>query len=291
MSRGSGSPARFGGLSTARLRALLQDEPQLQRMARLSAQFQSLQVEREMCLALNYTLAKENLSLQPQLENGKASLAIKYQELKEIREACQEKQQQVVACLEKWNPQSALTHLQADLDAAETESEVQIEKFLSQEMPLDVFLESFQQSRMLSHLRRTQVEKLQELLKKQQPPSLCSTRSKGQEPPSANPAPTHVALVQNKATPKMFQLRYSFTPAILVSSDAVSPFPMAVAPPSRNLPPLGPSAGQMPVSRAHPPRLCSPLRLIGHIPLLSPRPFRVEPSRLSCQQKQEPPHR
>ncbi|XP_025067174.1 vacuolar protein sorting-associated protein 37D isoform X2 [Alligator sinensis] len=253
------------------------------------SQFQSLQLEREMCLALNYTLAKENLSLQPQLENGKASLAIKYQELKEMREACQEKQQRVAAYLEKWNPQSALTRLQADLDAAETESEVQMEKFLSQEMPLDAFLESFQQSRMVSHLRRTQVEKLQELLKK--PPSLRSTCSKGQEPPSPSPAPTHIALVQNKATPKMFQLHYGFTPAILVSSDAVIPFPMAVAPPSRNLPPLGPSAGQMPVSRAHPPRLCSPLRLMGHISLLSPRPFRVEPSRLSCQQKQEPPHR
>ncbi|KYO33245.1 vacuolar protein sorting-associated protein 37D [Alligator mississippiensis] len=252
--------------------------------------FQSLQLEREMCLALNYTLAKENLSLQPQLENGKASLAIKYQELKETKEACQEKQQRVAAYLEKWNPQIALTHLQADLDAAETESEVQMEKFLSQEMPLDAFLESFQQSRMVSHLRRTQVEKLQELLKKK-PPSLYSTCSKGQEPPLASPAPTHVALVQNKATPKMFQLHCGFTPAILVSSDAVIPFPMAVAPPSRNLPPLGPSAGQMPVSRAPPPRLCSPLRLIGHISLLSPRPFRVEPSRLSRQQKQEPPHR
>lgn len=48
-----------------------------------------------MCLASNCTLARVNLSLRPQLEDGKASLAIKYQELQEIREACWDKQQRL----------------------------------------------------------------------------------------------------------------------------------------------------------------------------------------------------
>lgn len=58
-------------------------------------QFQSLQLEREMCLASNCGLARVNLSLRPRLEDGKASLAIKYQELREIREACWDKQQRL----------------------------------------------------------------------------------------------------------------------------------------------------------------------------------------------------
>lgn len=58
-------------------------------------QFQSLQLEREMCLASNCTQARVNLSLRPRLEDGKASLAIKYQELQEIREACWDKQQRL----------------------------------------------------------------------------------------------------------------------------------------------------------------------------------------------------
>lgn len=61
----------------------------------LSPQFQSLQLEREMCLASNCGLARVNLSLRPRLEDGKASLAIKYQELREIREACWDKQQRL----------------------------------------------------------------------------------------------------------------------------------------------------------------------------------------------------
>lgn len=48
-----------------------------------------------MCLAANCTLARVNLSLRPRLEDGKASLAIKYQELREIREACWDKQQRL----------------------------------------------------------------------------------------------------------------------------------------------------------------------------------------------------
>ncbi|XP_062448695.1 vacuolar protein sorting-associated protein 37D [Rhea pennata] len=119
-----------------------------------------------MCLVSNYTMAKENLSLRPRLENGKASLAIKYQELREIKETCWDKQQRLGTYLEKWSPQSALVQLQANLNAFEAESEAQVEKFLSQDLPLDSFLESFCQSRTRSHICRTQLEKLQELLQK-----------------------------------------------------------------------------------------------------------------------------
>ncbi|NWY62285.1 VP37D protein, partial [Chionis minor] len=131
-------------------------------------QFQSLQLEREMCLASNCTLARVNLSLRPRLEDGKASLAIKYQELQEIREACWDKQQRLEVYLEKWSPQSALSHLRAKLDASEAESEAQVEQFLAQDLPLNSFLESFCQSRTQSHICRTQLEKLQELLQKGQ---------------------------------------------------------------------------------------------------------------------------
>lgn len=56
-----------------------------------------------MCLASNCTLARVNLSLRPRLEDGKASLAIKYQELQEIREACWDKQQR----LGEWGAESS----------------------------------------------------------------------------------------------------------------------------------------------------------------------------------------
>ncbi|XP_072799215.1 vacuolar protein sorting-associated protein 37D isoform X2 [Vicugna pacos] len=92
-----GSPGRFGILSTGQLRDLLQDEPKLDRIVRLSRKFQGLQLEREACLASNYALAKENLALRPRLEMGRAALAIKYQELREVAESCADKLQRLGA--------------------------------------------------------------------------------------------------------------------------------------------------------------------------------------------------
>ncbi|NXN66909.1 VP37D protein, partial [Himantopus himantopus] len=160
-------------------------------------QFQTLQMEQEMCLASNCTQARVNLSLRPRLEDGKASLAIKYQELQEIREACWDKQQRLEAYLEKWSPQSALGHLQAKLDASEAESEAQIEQFLAQDLPLNSFLESFCQSRTQSHVCRMQLEKLQELLQKGQVGRVPA----GRPGALASPAPARLAPLRSGVAP------------------------------------------------------------------------------------------
>ncbi|XP_077852652.1 vacuolar protein sorting-associated protein 37D isoform X3 [Macaca mulatta] len=174
-----GSPGRFGILSTGQLRDLLQDEPKLDRIVRLSRKFQGLQLEREACLASNYALAKENLALRPRLEMGRAALAIKYQELRE-------------------------------------------------------------RGRALAHLRRTQAEKLQELLRRRER--------------SAQPAPTSAA-----DPPKSF-------PAAAVLPTGAARGPPAVP---RSLPPLD--------SRPVPPLKGSPGCPLGPAPLLSPRPSQPEP--------------
>lgn len=57
-------------------------------------------------MASNCTQARVNLALRPRLEDGKASLAIKYQELQEIREACWDKQQR----LGEWGAACGLRH-------------------------------------------------------------------------------------------------------------------------------------------------------------------------------------
>ncbi|XP_074120179.1 vacuolar protein sorting-associated protein 37D [Sminthopsis crassicaudata] len=251
-----GSPGgRFGILSTGQLRDLLQDEPKLDRIVRLSRKFQGLQLEREACLASNYTLAKENLALRPRLEMGKAALAIKYQELRELVESCWDKQQRLEVNVQRWNPQCALNGLRAELEEAEQEAEEQMEQLLLGEQSLEAFLPAFQRGRALAHLRRTQAEKLQELLLKQgrpQPPT---------PPPPPSPPPA-------AAPTKLFQLRYALAPATaaLLPSGVARGLPAA----PRNLPPLD----SRPVL---PPGQGSPLRLLGQASSLSPRPPQSEP--------------
>ncbi|XP_014815233.1 PREDICTED: vacuolar protein sorting-associated protein 37D [Calidris pugnax] len=238
-----------------------------------------------MCLASNCTLARVNLSLRPRLEDGKASLAIKYQELREIREACWDKQQRLDAYLEKWSPQSALGHLQAKLDVSEAESEAQIEQFLAQDLPLDSFLDSFCQSRTRSYVCRTQLEKLEELLQKGQV-GRVPVGPMGHPGAVASPAQARLAPLRSGVAPKAFDLSYGFVPAFLIPSEAVVPFAMPAAMPRHHLPALGHQPSS-PCSEISSPG--SPLCLIRHIPLLSPQPFRRQ-QRLR-HQKQEPPHR
>ncbi|POI31343.1 hypothetical protein CIB84_004906 [Bambusicola thoracicus] len=203
-------------------------------------QFQALQREREERLAANSALARDNLALRPRLEDGKAALAIKYQELREVREACRAKLRRLEAYLEECGPQRALGRLRAALDASEAEAETQMQRFLAHEVPLDAFLESFCRSRARSHVSRTQLEKLQELLQ--------SGRDPAGEPQGLNPASGRGA-----ASPKAPQLRCGFVPAVLVPAAAVVPF---AVPPKRRLPALGqPQAAP-------------------HAAPLSPRPFR-----------------
>nr|XP_056721085.1 vacuolar protein sorting-associated protein 37D-like [Euleptes europaea] len=278
--RSSAVDLGFGALSTAQLRALMRDETWLERIVKLSRKFQNLQLEREMRLASNYALAKQNLALQPRLENGKASLAIKYQELRELRETCREKQQRLGACMEKWTPQNAVSRLQSELDGVEANVEEQMEQFLCWDLPIETFVESFQHSRMLSHLRRTQLEKLQEILKlekektPEQPSPSCEEQPASSPALPAPPIVAQAAPAQNGPPPKVFQLRLA--PAFLIPSEAVLPIPVAAAPQKCCLPTLATSHPKAPF-------VGSPLSLIGHIHLPQ--------AHLPHQKKKEPPHR
>ncbi|EHB08289.1 Vacuolar protein sorting-associated protein 37D [Heterocephalus glaber] len=203
-------------------------------------QFQGLQLEREACLASNYALAKENLALRPRLEMGRAALAIKYQELREVAENCADKLQRLEDTMHRWSPHCALGWLQAELEEAEQEAEEHMEQLLLGEQSLEAFLPAFQRGRALAHLRRTQAEKLQELLRRRER--------------STQPAPTAAT-----DAPKPF-------PAAAVLPTGAARGPPAVP---RSLPPLD--------SRPVPPLKGSPGCPLGPAPLLSPRPSQPEP--------------
>lgn len=158
-----------------------------------------------------------------------------------------------------------------------------MEKFLCWDLPVETFVETFQHNRMLSHLRRTQLEKLQEILKLEKEmttPETPSPSCEKEQPAisSALPAPPTLAkatsVVNGPPAAKVFQLRLA--PAFLIPSEAVLPIPIAGGPPKCCLPALATS---------HPKAsfVGSPLSLIGHI--------HVPQAHLPHQKKKEPPHR
>lgn len=162
--------------------------------------------------------------------------------------------------------------------------QAQMEQFLAQDLPLDAFLESFCQSRTRSHICRVQLEKLQELLQKGRA-DRDPAGPVGCPGVQVSPAPVRLAPLSSRATPKDLHLCYHLVPACLISSEAVAPFAMPAIPLKCHLPALG----KQPSVPCPDTPMDLPLRLVRHVPLLSPRPFCVQ--QLPHHQKQEPPHR
>ncbi|XP_077402137.1 vacuolar protein sorting-associated protein 37D isoform X2 [Vanacampus margaritifer] len=159
-------PDGYRALSTGELRELLQSDDKMEQIIGLDEKFQELQVDREMMMASNRSLADDSLARRPRLNNSRLQLAEKYRQLSNLANACWEKQSQLGARVQKHSPQSAQNLLQEEAARAEDNSEELLDKFMEGNMSLDQFLDSFQHSRRTCHIRRAQVEKMQDLCKR-----------------------------------------------------------------------------------------------------------------------------
>ncbi|NXG37823.1 VP37C protein, partial [Dromaius novaehollandiae] len=215
------------------LQELQDNAEEIERLALESREVQELQLEREMALAANRSLAEQNLKFQSPLETGRTDLSNKYEELQKLAERCKEQKAKLEKFSAALNPQTLLDLLQVESQKIEEESENMAEKFLEGEVPLETFLEQFSVMRKLSHLRRVRVEKLQEILKKSEvsqepsrdshqhlPPHVpgCAEQQKPQSFPSGAPS---------------FPLPYSPAPGMPVgptARGALPPAPFSGAP-------------------------------------------------------------
>uniref|UniRef100_A0A8C0FEI0 VPS37C subunit of ESCRT-I n=1 Tax=Bubo bubo TaxID=30461 RepID=A0A8C0FEI0_BUBBB len=169
--KGNGAGAGSGAQGFSNL-----DDSGILCLRRFHPQVQELQLEREMALAANRSLAEQNLKFQAPLETGRTDLSNRYEELQKLAERCKEQKAKLGERLQtlhsfRWR-HTLLDLLQVESQKIEEESDKMAEKFLEGEVPLETFLEEFSAMRKLSHLRRVRVEKLQEILRKleQQPP-------------------------------------------------------------------------------------------------------------------------
>ncbi|NWH68589.1 VP37C protein, partial [Geococcyx californianus] len=170
------------------LQELQENTEEIKRLALESQEVQELQLEREMSLAANRSLAEQNLKFQAPLETGRTDLSNKYEELQKLAERCKEQKAKLERFSTAMQPQTLLDLLQVESQKIEEESEKMAEKFLEGEVPLETFLEQFAVMRKLSHLRRVRVEKLQEILRKSEA-SQEPGRDSGQHLPPHVPEP------------------------------------------------------------------------------------------------------
>eukprot|EP00076_Gallus_gallus_P003272 NP_001186498.1 vacuolar protein sorting-associated protein 37C [Gallus gallus] len=125
------------------LQALQEDAAEIERLALESREVQELQLEREMALAANRSLAEQNLKFQVPLETGRSELSSKYEELQKLAEHCKEQKAKLEKFSASMHPQMLLDLLQVESQKIEEESEKMAEKFLEGEVALETFLEQF----------------------------------------------------------------------------------------------------------------------------------------------------
>ncbi|XP_076972181.1 vacuolar protein sorting-associated protein 37C isoform X3 [Tamandua tetradactyla] len=268
----------------------MQNDPEaIDRLALESPEVQDLQLEREMALATNRSLAERNLEFQTPLEISRSNLSDKYQELRKLVERCQEQKAKLEKFSSALQPGTLLDLLQVEGLKIEEESEAMAEKFLEGEVPLETFLENFSSMRMLSHLRRVRVEKLQDVVRKPTASQeLAGDAPPPRPPPPLRPAPQVTPPVAEEPPPPPaaappYPLPYSLSPGLPVGPTAQgalqpAPFPVVSQPsfpysvPSGPTYPLAPpgarAAGGYPWSpqRGTPPRPGYVVALTGGSP-------------------------
>ncbi|NP_001192286.1 vacuolar protein sorting-associated protein 37B [Bos taurus] len=247
---GGVSEARFAGLSLVQLNELLEDEGQLTEMVQKMEETQNVQLNKEMTLASNRSLAEGNLLYQPQLDSRKARLTQKYQELQVLFEAYQIKKTKLDKQSSSASLETLLALLQAEGAKIEEDTENMAEKFLNGELPLDSFIDVYQSKRKLAHMRRVKIEKLQEMVLKGQrlpqvpAPAPLPPRVPEPAPAAPLPYPAPEASGPPSVVPRRMpplpppvpagRLATPFTAAM--GSGQALPYPVAQCPP---LPPRG----------------------------------------------------
>uniref|UniRef100_A0A8C3YJQ5 VPS37B subunit of ESCRT-I n=1 Tax=Catagonus wagneri TaxID=51154 RepID=A0A8C3YJQ5_9CETA len=251
---GAGNEARFAGLSLMQLNELLEDEGQLTEMVQKMEETQNVQLNKEMTLASNRNLAESNLLYQPQLDSLKARLTQKYQELQVLFEAYQIKKTKLDKQSSSASLETLLALLQAEGAKIEEDTENMAEKFLDGELPLDSFIDVYQNKRKLAHMRRVKIEKLQEMVLKgqrlPQAPVPAPLPSRVPEPVPAAPLPYPTP--EASGPPSVVPRRIPPPPPPVPAGRLATPFTAAVGSgqafpyPVSQCPPLPPRVGLPP---------------------------------------------
>lgn len=172
-------------LSQSELQELLDSPERVESMALESDEIQNIQLEREMALASNRSLAEQNLDMKPRLESQKEVLVERYSQLEDVRETYRQHCSLRDGMVGQVSPEALFSRLQTEGSKTEAESEALADEFLEGSLLLDSFLDRFLSLRSLAHKRRVRIEKLQEILRQRSegnPTSMTSSAGISQDP-------------------------------------------------------------------------------------------------------------
>lgn len=184
-------------LSQSELQDLLEHPERVESMALESDEIQNIQLEREMALASNRSLAEQNLDVKPRLEEQKSLLVERYAQLEAARDTYRQHCVLRDGMAGQVSPEALFSRLQTEGAHTEAESETLASDFLDGSVTLDGFLDLFLARRCLAHRRRVRLEKFQDFLRQRShapdptPAAATPATCAGQEPAAFAPGNHH----------------------------------------------------------------------------------------------------
>ncbi|KAM4583640.1 vacuolar protein sorting-associated protein 37C [Odontesthes bonariensis] len=278
-------------LSQSELQELLDNPERVESMALESDEIQNIQLEREMALASNRSLAEQNLDMKPRLESQKEVLVARYSQLEAVGETYRKHCSLRDGMVGQVSPEALFSRLQTESSKTEAESEALADEFLEGSLLLDSFLERFLSLRSLALKRRVRMEKLQEMMRQRtegDPPIMTSSAGASHNPAST-PSPWNqtTATTTNQQQPDSRPQSCSYQNASPTAGGAAV-LPYSQYPGSAPNPPTAAAAvPNNPASQFPPyPPSGSPFPPAGSFP--GPRPAFGPPASVTCPYPTQP---
>ena len=118
-----------------------------------------LQKQRKQLVDQNHSIAKENLSHEPEVEDLQLDLKATFEEYNDAFSRLEEKVRKQDELRQIYEPHNIMNNLRISIMQAEEESEEIAENFLQSKTNLDEFLSNFLEKRKTCHLRRMKEER------------------------------------------------------------------------------------------------------------------------------------
>ena len=147
------------------LQELHDREEKLHDLLNENSEVKQIQVERELKLAGNRSLAEYNMGQGTKLTDGKSRLANLYEQLNQQTKLFDENKQILDSLSSQYNPDTIMALLQTSVAQLEETSEKTADSFLEGDISVEDFLEKYAKERADLHVRRTKVDKLKELMR------------------------------------------------------------------------------------------------------------------------------
>ncbi|CAJ0948454.1 unnamed protein product, partial [Mesorhabditis belari] len=154
-------------MTTDQLKALLEDDAQMEAMIDGLSQIRNVPQDKKTELAQNKSLAEWNLAQEPRINQLKAQVKVTHANAQQLKQEVEGLKSQLDKTSTDRSLETTSALLQVEVQKADEEAEELARQFEDGALSADVFIKGFLEKKKLAHTRKIKSEKLANLLQDQ----------------------------------------------------------------------------------------------------------------------------